>query len=217
MLVHHVCYYLTDWNGIKPRQEDYDTSKIVKCLKGDAVKGYFDITVNKVRLHVEEANKNQFLAQLWIGFGKLLADRLTSPAALVPVPNHDAIVGFAGTYRTLTYARAIAAASVGKVQAYDLLRWADADAAAHTRKGARYPLQRYENMRVVGEVPKIPIILFDDVITSGSSFIGAYWRLQEAGNAPIEGLVVARRTVIQEEKMVGTEQRDLEIPPKPMF
>ena len=39
MLVRHLCYYLTEWGGIKPRQEDYNTNKVVKCLKDEAIKG----------------------------------------------------------------------------------------------------------------------------------------------------------------------------------
>jgi orotate phosphoribosyltransferase len=69
---------------------------------------------------------------------------------------------------------------------------------------------------VVIDCPEIPIVLFDDVITSGSSFIAACWRLQEGGNSPAEGLAIARRTVNQEPKMFALEER-LEIPPRPLF
>jgi hypothetical protein len=48
VLVRHLCYYLTEWGGINPRQEDYNTNKVVKCLKNETIKGYSDITIGGV-------------------------------------------------------------------------------------------------------------------------------------------------------------------------
>jgi orotate phosphoribosyltransferase len=133
----------------------------------------------------------------------------------VPIPNRTAVVGAKEIYRTLSYARAIAAASKGKL-AVDALRWKLDLPAAHSQKGVRAPEPRYENLSVAN-CPQLPILLFDDVITSGSSFVAACWRLEEAGNKPLQGLAIARRTAHQETKMFGLEERDLEIPARPMF
>jgi len=217
MLVRHFCFYLTDWNGIEPRQEDYDTNKVVKALKGEQVKGYADILMGGANFRLEEKSRQEFLERLWSGLGKVFGAHLTTETALIPIPNSDATVGGPATYRTLEYARGLAASSSGKLRAVDALRWRAHEEPLHKQGGGfRDPMPRYNNLEVI-ERPSIPIILFDDVTTSGSTFIAACWRLEEAGNRPQEGLVIARATGVQESKMFGTAQRDLEIPPKPMF
>jgi hypothetical protein len=217
MRVHHFCYYLTAWEGIKPRQEDYDTNKVVKCVKGDEpIKGFIRLSIDGVIMRVNEQNKAAFLDSLWAAMGRSLGERLQAQTAIVPIPSSAGTVGAAATYRTLRYAEAIAAASGGKVAAVDALRWKTEAEAAHKQKGFRTPEKRYDNLIVIANTA-LPILLFDDVITSGSSFIAAYWHLGEAGNAPREGIAVARATGIQEPKMFVSEVRDLEIPERLAF
>jgi phosphoribosylpyrophosphate synthetase len=201
---------------VTPRQEDWDSNKIVKCIKGEPIKGYVDVAIGGTTLRVDDNNKEEFLRRLWNAFGQALNASLTVESAIVPIPNRIGIVGAPANYRTLQYAKAIAAASSGKVIAVDALRWKKDAEAAHKQKGFRTPERRYENLTVV-DCPKLPIILFDDMITSGSSFVAACWRLDEAGNAPKEGFVAARRTTVQEPKMFVSEQRELEIPQRPVF
>lgn len=201
MRVRHFCYYLTDWSGITPRPEDWATNKIAKCVQGQPIEGYVDVRVGGSDLRVDNDNKSEFLRRLWIAVGQSLAATLTTHRAIVPIPNGSAIISSSGVYRTLQYAQAIAAASSGKMIALDALRWKAPAEAGYKKKGLRTPESRYDNLTVI-KCPKIPIILFDDVLTSGSCFIAANWRLSEAGNFPAEGFVVARRTAIQEPKMV---------------
>jgi hypothetical protein len=216
MLVRHFCYYLTDWGGITPRQEDWDSNKLVKCLKDEAIKGYINLNVGGENMRVDNNSKQEFLHRLWAAVGQSMGDAFPEQTAIVPIPNSAAIVGSPADYRTLRYAQAIAAASSGKVIAVDALRWKVCAEAAHRQKGFRTPERRYDNL-VATACPAIPIILFDDVITSGSSFVAANWRLDEAGNAPKEGFVAARSTSIQEPKMFVSESRDLIIPQRPFF
>lgn len=216
MNVKHICFYLTDWNGISPRQEDYTAAKIVHCLKGREVKGYFDVILRGVRHHVDDKNKHEFLTALWAAIGDLYARALSSTHALVPIPNSGAIVGSASVYRTLSFAQQIAQASSGKLIATDALRWKRAEGEVHKAAGLRTPDPRYENLAVIAKTSQ-PIILFDDVITSGSSFVAACWCLADLSMAPVAGLVVARRTIVQEPTMFSIEDRDLPIPPKPFY
>jgi hypothetical protein len=216
MLVQHLCYYLTDWNGITPRQEDWDTNKVVKCLKGETIKGYAQIAIGGVSFRVEDNNKEEFLLHLWISIGQSLGASTPATTAIVPIPNSAGIIGAPTTYRTLSFARHIAAASSGKLVALDALRWRTAATAMHKQGGQRIPEPRYDNLQVI-QNPNCPVILFDDVVTSGSSFIAAVWRLAEVGHTPIGGLVVARRTPIQEPKMFESKLQELDIPTRPML
>jgi hypothetical protein len=216
MLIRHFCYYLTDWNDITPRQDDYSTNKIVKCLKVDTINGYSNIPFGGVNFRLQDSTKQEFLTRLWTVTGQFLNTQLAKPTAIVPIPNRGGIVGAEPNYRTLQFAKAIAAASSGKVVAVDALRWMKAVEATHKQPGFRSPDPHYANLAVIG-CPPLPIILFDDMITSGSSFIASCWRLAEVGNPPQEGLVVARRTATQEPNMFANEQKELEIPGRPLF
>ncbi len=216
MLVQHLCYYLTDWNGITARREDWDTNKVVKCLKGDPIKGYSDISIGGLTFRLEDRSKEEFLLRLWDELGKGYAADLKETTAIVPIPNSTGIIGAPANYRTLLYAQAMAAASCGKLVAVDSLRWKKAVPAAHRQGGHRTPEPRYDNLQVI-QKPNYPVILFDDVVTSGSSFVAAVWRLSEVGSEPKEGLVVARRTPIQQPNMFEVKQEELPIPQKPLF
>jgi hypothetical protein len=87
----------------------------VKCLKNEAIKGYFNITIGGVTFRLTDENKSEFLKQLWIGVGEFLNGQLTEQTAIVPIPNSSGIVEAPPTYRTLVFANAIAAASSGKL------------------------------------------------------------------------------------------------------
>src|SRR5271165_2161059 len=131
MLIQHLCYYLTDWNGITPRQEDWDSNKVVKCLKGETIKGYAQIAIGGVTFRIEDSNKEEFLLHLWAAIGKSFAASTKVVTAIVPIPNSAGIVGAPATYRTLLFAQHIAAASSGKIVALDALRWRNAAPAVH--------------------------------------------------------------------------------------
>ncbi|PYF03860.1 hypothetical protein BJ122_105117 [Rhodopseudomonas faecalis] len=216
MLVQHYCYYLTDWAGISPRQQDFDTNKVVKCLKGQPINGYAQIGIAGLSIRLEQSSKEEFLARLWTFIGKDVAKTLRETTTIVPIPNSSAVVGASPNYRTLSFASSMASASSGKLVAEDCLRWRSAAPAVHTTAGHRSPEPRYDNLVVV-QKPTRPVILFDDVVTSGSSFIAAVWRLSEIGAALNKGLVVARSTCNQEPNMFKAEGRDLAIPQPPLF
>lgn len=215
MLVEHFCYCLTDCSGITPRQQDYDADTIVKCLKGTATKGFASIKIRGMSFDLNVDDRQQFLTHLWKSIGQSLRSVVNSQAAIVPVPDSAGTVTAPASYRTLRYAQAIAASSSGKLIAVDGLRWKPGVEPAYGQK-RRAPKARYDKLVVV-ECPKIPIILFDDTITSGSSFVAAYWRLDEQGNAPQRGYAVARRIDIAEPDMFKNEERELEIPPRPRY
>jgi hypothetical protein len=119
----------------------------VKCLKNEAIKGYFNITIGGVTFRLTDENKSEFLKQLWIGVGEFLNGQLTEQTAIVPIPNSSGIVEAPPTYRTLVFANAIAAASSGKLIAIDALRWKTAAAAVHKQGRFRAPEPRYDTLR----------------------------------------------------------------------
>jgi adenine/guanine phosphoribosyltransferase-like PRPP-binding protein len=65
-------------------------------------------------------------------------------------------------------------------------------------------------MALLGK-PKHTVVLFDDVMTSGSQMTAAARLLQDAGHLPIQAMVVGRVTRMQGDKMLGWESENLQI------
>ncbi len=59
------------------------------------------------------------------------------------------------------------------------------------------------------ENPAAPIVLFDDVLTSGSQMIAAARLLTKQGLAPQRGLVVAHATKIQDDGGLLSKRPDV--------
>lgn len=216
MLVDHLVYYLIHQDGMNWRDQDYAANKIVKCVKNEPFKGTFHLNVaNSVRSFSFQ-NRADFLSLLWPHLAETIVGKLGGGAALVPIPNSDAIVDQPNEYKTLQYARAIAGHSKGQLVTVDAFRWREPQEPQHRVSGRRTPEQRFVNL-CLREAPKGPIVLFDDFITSGSSLIAAHWRLADVHIAPTRAFVIGRRTEVQQEKMTGWVSEDLDIPWRPPF
>lgn len=216
MLVDRLVYYLIHEEGMTWREDDYRANKVVKCVKNESFNGTFYVKINGVKRTFNHATRAEFLKVLWPYMAKNILKKIQGTASIVPVPNSSATVASRDEYKTLKYARAIAASSGGKLTAVDALRWKTAQTPQHKGKGRRDPVVRFQNLQRIA-TPATPVILFDDFLTSGASLIASYWRLEEAGATPTRGFVIGRQTHIQEPKMLEWGSENLEIPTKPLF
>lgn len=217
MQVDHLVYYLIHQDGMQWRQQDWCTLGIVKCVKNEPYKGTFTAILGGVSRTYSLATRSSFLNALW----PHMANRICSvmggrTATIVPIPNSDATKDSAEEYKTLNYARAIAANSEGKLKAVDTLRWSTKQEPQHKKSGRRDPAVRYRNMAAITK-PTSPVVLFDDFLTSGASLIAGYWRLSENGVTPERAFVIGRVTYSQQEHMTKWGSENLEIPIKPFF
>jgi adenine/guanine phosphoribosyltransferase-like PRPP-binding protein len=64
---------------------------------------------------------------------------------------------------------------------------------------------------VLRGTPRYPVVLFDDMMTSGSHLIAAARLLQDTGHLPIQAVVVGRAAKTQDEKTLGWEPDVLSI------
>ena len=217
MLVDHLVYYLIHQEGMSWRDQDYKARGVVKCVKNEEFKGNFEVRLSGRRSRYSFATRQQFLAALWPHMASRICTVLNNTAVgIVPVPNSDATVNSTLEYKTLNYAQAIAQHSGGKLTAIHALRWKTVQSPQHKAKGRREPGPRFDNLQLIKK-PEIPVVLFDDFFTSGSSLVASYWRLAEAGARPIRAFVIGRQTDTQEEKMTEWGSEDLPIPQQPLF
>jgi len=157
--------YLTNtdivWRGL-----DYDAHDFVKAIKGEPFKKYVDINVLGTRRRLTNDNRDDALE--WLG--QMASDYLQragpiGPITLVPVPNSGSIVG-GPPPRTLRLATAIGK-NLRNSTVVDLFRWKKKLPSAHEEGGTRDPATLYRTLRTIAAAPKLPIILVDDVLTSG--------------------------------------------------
>jgi hypothetical protein len=214
LTVHSFFYYLTEIEGVEWRTQDWTANKIVHAVKGDPIKGYFDIGVGGKRRTFDQKNISEFLPFLMNTVAARIASLVPGDFIIVPIPNSDATAANREEFRTLAHARQIAAAIGQRATAVPALRWKRAKASAR-KGGSRDPQVHFENLVIV-QKPDKPIVIFDDVMTTGSQMIAASRRL-DADSATLScGVVVGRATKQQRPTMMGWSTEDVPLVERPI-
>jgi hypothetical protein len=206
-------YYLTEVEGVTWRAQDYTGHKIVQAVKGKPIKGYFELLVGGKVKKFEQSNIGAFMPILFNTIGKKIAELTKGPIDIVPIPNSTAVVGSKDDFKTLSHAEAIAEAVGDRATAIPALRWKVAKKPAH-EGGSRDPQVLFENLRLVKK-PSNSVVLFDDVVTTGSQMVAAYRRLSQEGHTPTLGIAIGRATKVQMEHALSWDEEDLETEHKP--
>src|SRR5271154_5725000 len=107
-------YYLTEIDGITWRQDDWTTNRIVKAVKGEPFKGYFQVVAGGRHYRFDQSNLHQFMPALFGAVAAKLNELVDGPFDLVPIPNSTATVTDGADFRTLAHAREIAAKLEGR-------------------------------------------------------------------------------------------------------
>lgn len=201
-------YYLTEVEGLTWRQGDYNALKIIRAVKGEPIKGYFEVNVGKQRKKFSQENIDEFFPSLFATLAAKLKEMVAEPIDIVPIPNSTASVGSKDQFNTLLHAQAIASRMGNGSQAVAAVRWKHAKTPSH-RGGGRDPDVHYENLQVVTK-PKRKCVLYDDVTTTGSQMIAVYRRLAECGATPELGVVVGRAVKVQKVPWLGWQNEALE-------
>src|SRR3954464_334575 len=110
-----LCAYLTD-TSMKWRTADFAAMNMVKGLKNEPLKGWFDYEVaGKIR-RFNQSNIQQFLDRIPPALARLIARHVSEPATLVPIPNAHVTSPSSADFRTLELARAVAEQSRGALK-----------------------------------------------------------------------------------------------------
>ena len=200
--------YLTETEGLTWRDADYTTNKIVKALKGDAINGYFRVKIGDQWKSFDQSNIQEFMPTLFRAVATKLNELVTDDFDLVPIPNSSATIKDKGDFKTLSYARSIAEAVGSRATAVPALRWKEAKVSAR-KGGPRDPQLHCQNF-ALSQKPAHQVVLFDDVLTSGSQLIGACRRLAVPRIRPAFAIVIARTVHEQLDKMIGWRCEDIE-------
>ena len=209
LTVHSLICYLTAVDGVVWRQEDHLSNKMVKCLKGEAINGYFEVKVSGRPKVFKEENKEEFIDVLCGNVAKKITSLIGVRFTIIPVPNSSATTSIKADFRTYSIAKRIAQLGGSGAHAVAALRWKTA--MLSSRKGGSRDLQvLHDNLELMHK-PVGPIILFDDVMTTGAHMKACQRKLMEAGITPTQAISVGRATWDQKEKPIGWVEEVLQV------
>lgn len=183
MLVTCICTYRTT-KAIEWSDRDFAAYKLIKTLKAKSISGWARVEVGPGEwVRFDDTNPQVALDV----FGRLAASRFNwngvGRAALVPIPNSACTTVADRLPRTLGLAEAVLRhVRDADLVAIDALRWTEATGPAHERCARRYPEQLFPLLRLVRQVPTDrPVVLVDDMLTTGGHMLAAEAFLRAAG------------------------------------
>lgn len=191
--------YLTWVEGTQWRGLDYDAAKIVRGLKGESFKGYVEWTVSGKKRRFTNTDIGDLINPILLRLGSEVSKQIDGPACIVPIPNSGMAVGAKGKFRVLDLAEPFAG-NFQNARITPVLRWDKPRSKAHQAKGWRTPEMFQPFFRLAGPRPEHPVVIFDDVFTSGSQSIAAARFLREQGCEVVHIATPAKAGRIQVEK-----------------
>lgn len=157
---------------------------MVKALKGKPFRGYFDHKIGSETVRFTEENIDKFLERIPPAVAKNIALEIEGNATLVPIPNSHVTSPDTANFRTWQLAKNVASASDGRLTAVPALVFSEPQPKSHSGGGSR-SAEHFEGVYDVVQEVRGPIVLLDDVKTSGAHLIGAYWKLNAPGTRDV--------------------------------
>lgn len=179
------CYYLTRTGYT--RSIEYLVQKLVKGLKGDPYNGY--ILYRDKRYFADDFDT--LAKALLPNVGRATRKSVGAPFNLVPIPNSGMAIGAKGEFRSPYLARLVMQGAGEGVEVCEALRWDKPRDPSHKKSGVRDPDDYEPHLRQCSE-PRLPVVLFDDVFTSGAQITAACRFLADAGFPPVAAVTIAK-------------------------
>ena len=202
--------YLTETDGITWRTADYDAWRIVRATKGDQVKGWSKFKINGVWKRYDEHNFNDFIGILINTMGKRLRKEIEGRVSIVPIPNSGMTFGAGDNFRAIQLANRLANGFGVDAACEPVLRWAKPMTKVHVEGGFRHPDRFEPHLRLQGR-PKNKVILFDDVLTTGSQMTAAARFLAGVDFTPHLGVVESVATKLQDPDVLKWKSLELHV------
>lgn len=204
-----LCAYLTD-TDVEWRNEDYTAYKMVKALKGDLINGYFDYKVAGVMRRFDQSNVTEFVARIPRALARMIARHHPGEASIVPIPNSHVVSATTPRFKTLELARKLAEHSDGKLTVVPALAFREVQ--TKSREGGPREASHFEKAYKILQRPKGPVVLLDDVCTSGGHLVAAHRLLHREENSPIAlACTFGRTTKEQLKQPIGIRAEDLDL------
>lgn len=178
----------------------YATIKIKKAIKGETINGFSDIRVGSQSVRLDANSRDRFLKALWTEIANDLCSHWNREVALVPIPGSTVVDPDQSDFRNAEYAEAIAAASNGMIKVSRALHWDSVQEKQRADSGPRRMEARLRHM-IAKRMPELPVLLFDDVMTSGSTLQAAEALLMSKNVAVLGAVVVLKADSVNEPRL----------------
>jgi hypothetical protein len=189
MIAYFMSAYYSQWahEHIAPRSQDqWYAFKFCRAVKSRRINGTLTFPwKNKSEvINAETVGRARFIFGMFIKHA-IKKSGLEHPV-LVPVPSKDGLIGTA-TFRSLDMIRE-AITPHGAWPISPVLRFSEALQPAHAG-GPRGREALMPFLRVTSAPPAGPLILVDDIITSGGSLLASYDALATVGRPPVAAII----------------------------
>lgn len=164
----------------KRTQVEWDAVHMKRVVKDEQLNSSFSFKINGFNTKIDRNNIRIFQSEVNRRFRVRIAADHPYPVCIVPVPNGDAVVAQNNSFRTLGIAKAIVAQGIPGAVVLDLLRWNEAVGKSHLGERSRKMSDHLNALRINGTTD-LPIVVFDDVLTTGSQMAAAKVKLTDAG------------------------------------
>jgi len=212
--VHHACTYPSSQflpHGDHWLQSTWNALKFVKAIKGDEIRGfaYVPVPIGGQARRLEEANKDNALR--W--FAEMVSSKwnMKPLRILVPVPGHlgdsAAVVRASRQWRLAAELATLCPAATASA----LVHWTKPIESARSG-GERDPRRLRERVAEIAPPSSTaPVLLIDDVVTSGGHIIACAWALMDAGYKVEAAMCVAQTVDVERELQFVWEKRTLDL------
>jgi hypothetical protein len=209
-----ICSYLTDVD-IAWRPEDHTALKMVKAVKGDDFKGYFELTVGGIRKRLSNSNIKEFIELVPGARQRALKKEVSTKAVIVPIPNSHVTDPEQEYFRTFELARALAKISDSLFEAVPALVFREPQ--EKSREGGPRSPYHFESVYEIKKKVSGPIILLDDVVTGGGHLIGACWKLSSSTRKILLGCTFGASTKEQLPNPIASRSQILSLEKREYF
>lgn len=183
------------------RHMDWQARAIVRGMKREKFDGYCYFRIRGQDKRFDSSNIEELIPLFFGAVARWARQEFKGQFSVVPIPNSNMTLGAKGTFRCVELANMLSE-FWPEVVVEPVLRWDKPRPKQHKTPGFRRPSMFEPFLRLIGR-PTRPVLLFDDLLTSGSQMIAAARVLRGHGHLPAYGLVGGQVAYQQQPRMLG--------------
>jgi predicted amidophosphoribosyltransferase len=195
VLVRYRVLYLSH-NAQAPHtpQDYWDARQFTIAVKRAHINGYFHFPDGIILRRIDHTNVLEARRRFGAWLLQIIQANTDGNVVLVPVPSTDAVQGQQGPSRSIEMLDGAFSAQPHHAEVHDLLRFTEPIEKA-SKGGPRHEDLLYPLLTMIGPAPSSPIILVDDIATTGGHLKAAKRRLEDGGATVLSWAIVCGRTV----------------------
>lgn len=193
--VHCFLRYCTD-TSIRREAREWQAHHGVRVVKGTPLNGTFNFQITgRGGVSISARNATLFLEEVCYRTALRIVEQFGKDVCIVPIPNSGALATSKNVFQTFALAKRVSEILGAPCTASDILRWNTVVGMAHKGERGRSADAHKAALRVMRTTHQ-KIVLFDDVVTSGSQMYGSKLALEAAG-MEVAGMIAVAEVVNQ--------------------